>query len=227
MANHLKVEQWKPPKWTHKINVSDTSFLEPRKLHHGNLLEKEQKEKEKHKNDNANCHRDVPKQSILAVIQIQEFEELFDELFELENSKLRLIDSTSKEIDNLRQRIIFLSGETIKNNPTQKTYLESFLSFFTFGSNDDDEQDKHQPITRAKFSNTAAMEERIKQIKRTKMELIQQTSKEIDELRQIIQCLEYINQKNKNGNKNINQSKWNMLYILLGTVCAVTVGVVL
>ena len=202
----------------HKAKVSDTSFLEPRKLQHGKYLEKEQKEKTEKRN--------IPKQSILAVIQIQEFEELFDELFELENSKLRLIDSTSKEIDNLRQRIIFLSTKTIKNNPSQKSYLQSVLSFFKFGTNEN-ESNKYQPIIRAKFSNTAAMEERIKQIKRTKIELIQETSKEIDELRQIIKCLEFINQQNENVNNNIDPSKWNLLYILLATMGALTLGVVI
>lgn len=219
-----KKEEWKPPSWMHKIKISDTSFLEPRKLQHGKYVEKEKKEIDKTKKNVQ--QRNIPKQSILAVIQIQEFEELFDELFELENSKLRLIDSTSKEIDNLRQRIIFLSTETIKNNPSQKSYLQSFISFFKFGENDNN-SDQYQPIIRAKFSNTAAMEERIKQIKRTKIELIQQTSKEIDELRQIIKCLEYINEQNENGNKNINASKWNMLYMLLATMGAITVGVVL
>merc|ERR1712173_247886 len=84
---------------------------------------KEQKTKHVHK-------ADVPQQSILALIQIQEFEDLFDELFECEHSKLRLIRSTSKEIDKLRQRIIYLSNQSIQANPSKKFYFRSFLSSF-------------------------------------------------------------------------------------------------
>eukprot|EP01084_Bolivina_argentea_P067523 122948_1 len=205
MATESKTQEWQPPSWMHKAKVSDTSFLSPKKLNHGKMLEKKKKEN--------NERKAVPKHSILAEIQIQEFEELFDELFELEHSKLRLIHSTSKEIDKLRQRIIELSDQTMTNNPSKKSYFMSFLSFFSFGN----KNDNFEPVIRARFSDPEAMEQRIKQIKRTKIELIQQTSKQMDELRQIIEYLEQINDINDKG-KTVKKSIWNMLWLLLAAV---------
>ena len=194
---------WTEPTWMHKAKVSDTSFLAPKPLHHGKML----KEKESEINK-----RNIPKQSILAVLQIEEFDELWEEMWQIEKSKFELVKNTSKEIDSLREYIIELTGTTIKNNPSQQTYLTSFLSFFK--RNNDKNDEKFEPIMKAKFSNTEAMQDRILQLKRTKIELIQQTSIEIDKLRDIVKSLEYINKENKNGN-SINKSKWNLLYILV------------
>ena len=217
-------EVWKPPTWIHKAKSSDTSFLEPKKLHHGQLLEKEQKtiNKEKEKKD------DVPKQSVLALIQVQEFEVLFDELYECENSKLRLIHSTSREIDNLRQRIIYLSNETVQTNPSKQSFFQTFLSSFSisFGY-EAKEEETFEPIIRAKFSNTEAMEERIQQIKRTKIELVKQTSEELYRLKLIIKYLEQINEMSgKSGRFGFaEQSRRDILFELVAAL--VITGVVL
>merc|ERR1719295_32506 len=136
-------------------------------------------------------NKPVPSHSILAVIQMQEFEELFDELYELERDKIRFIVSVGREIDVLRQRIAVLCGETIKKNPSQQTYLQSFLSLFPFKRSE--ERNICEPITKARFNNLEAMEERIHQIKKTKIVLVQQTAKEIETLRNIVRCLEHIN----------------------------------
>lgn len=156
--------------------------------------------------------------SILAVIQIQEFEELFEELFEAERDKIRLIVSTSSEIDLLRQRIIELCGETMKHNPSQRSSLRSFLSLFSFGqSNSKKETGVYKPITKARFSNPEAMEERIQQIKRSKLVLVQETAKEIEQLRNIIRCLEHINHESDQKRK-VNKSTWSFLWWLLAAV---------
>eukprot|EP01083_Nonionella_stella_P258384 883248_1 len=99
------------------------------------------------------------------------------------------------------------------NNPSKKSYFMSFLSFFSFGN----KNDNFEPVIRARFSDPEAMEQRIKQIKRTKIELIQQTSKQMDELRQIIEYLEQINDINDKG-KTVKKSIWNMLWLLLAAV---------
>ena len=221
-ATKKATEVWKQPSWIHKAKSSDTSFLEPKKLHHGQLLEKEQKAKQKEKK------YDVPKQSVLALIQIQEFEDLFDELYECENSKLRLIQSTSKEIDNLRQRIIYLSNETAKSNPSKQSFFQTFLSSFSISFGYEAKKaEAFEPVIRAKFSNTEAMEERIQQIKRTKIELVKQTSEELYRLKLIIKYLEQINEINgKSGRFGFaEQTRRDILFELLAAL--VITGVVL
>eukprot|EP00483_Globobulimina_turgida_P005095 UN05105 len=109
----------------------------------------------------------------------------------------------------------------MNNNPSKKSYFESFLSFFSFGTR----KRQYEPVIRARFSDPEAMEQRIKHIKRTKIELIQQTSKEMDQLRQIIECLEQINDATNKG-KHVHKSVWNILWLLLiGVAIGFTVPV--
>ena len=69
------------------------------------------------------------------------------------------------------------------------------------------------------------MEERILHIKRSKIELIRQASREMDALRQIIECLERINRDAK-ASIATDTSTWRLLWWLLAAVaigCAVPV----
>ena len=252
----------------HKAKSSDTSFLDPKKLNHGKLLQ-EQEQKPRSRSSNAdkrrrdhngdglestngsghksNSHKSnglisddhksdgktsktltpkseqelfepVPVQQILAIITIQEFEELFDELSAAQNDKRRLIMATSAEIDHLRQRIAVLCGETMKRNPSQQSYLQSFLSLFSFGSSVKKGVYGVEPFTACCFSDPPeVIEERIRQIKRTKFALIRQTAKEMDQLRNIIRCLEHINHE-ADQKRRVSKSTWNFLWWMLAAV---------
>merc|ERR1719242_2023060 len=95
---------------------------------------------------------------------------------------------------------------------SQQSYLQSFLSLFSF--NHSEERNVCEPITKARFNNLEAMEQRIQQIKRTKIVLIQQTAKEIETLRNIVRCLEHINHET-DLKSPVDKSTWSFLWWLL------------
>ena len=220
---------WEPPPWMHKAKASDTSFLEERKLHHGKLSENEAKAQSAQAQAKANDKAEVPKQSILAVLQLAEFEELFEELTELQNSKLRLIRATSREIDALRERIIYLSRVARKANSNSlfDSFMASWLSAFSMrGSRSKCEDGAVSCVVCAKFSDPEAMEERIVQIRRSKIELIRRASQEMDALKEIIRCLERITKDAETNSNSTDVSTWRSLWWLLAAIavgCAVPV----